>query len=291
MAILVVTIIVLGALLVGSLALYGHEVLRMANVLHERSEASNQRMTVEVPLPGCAELARATNGLLDEMAQRELRQKMEEEDLLAGLAGLSHDIRTPLAGAKGYLQLAQEAVDPAEVARCTALAEQRLDAMEVMLDQLFDYTRAINPQVELHEDEADVIGILATVLAGNYPAFQERGWEPVIEVGEQPLMDLVDPQAMERIFENIIANMLKHGDGGVVIQREGRTITFANALAPEVALDEDRLFERFYRGDDARRLPGAGLGLPVVKRLCDAMGIGVRAEVSDGRFTLSLAFA
>ena len=290
MAALVTIGILLALALIGVVMLYRHEVIRMAKDIQEHPEASNTRLTVAVPLPGCPELAKAVNGLLDEVAQREFRQKLDEEDLLAGLAGLSHDIRTPLAGAKGYLQLAQQASDEVEARRCLGLAEERFGAMQGMLDQLFDYTHAIHPQSELRLEEVDVNAILTSVLAGNYPSFRELDWEPEVKLGEEPLMAFADLQALQRIFENIVANMLKHGAGDIRIVREGYTMSFANGMPEDSSVDEMRLFERFYRGDAARSSAGAGLGLPVAKRLCDSMGIEIYASVSGETFTLSLVF-
>ena len=63
------------------------------------------------------------------------------------LASLSHDIRTPLMGAKGYLRLAQDEGDEAGRDRRLAAAEARLDDMGALLDQLFAYAQANDPDL------------------------------------------------------------------------------------------------------------------------------------------------
>ena len=88
--------------------LYGHELRRMARFLRNRDERSNSRLTTEMPGPGFADLARAVNGTLDAADRRERERAAEQRQFQRDLASLSHDIRTPLMGAKGYVSLAAE---------------------------------------------------------------------------------------------------------------------------------------------------------------------------------------
>lgn len=88
--------------------LYGHELRRMARFLRNRDGRSNSRLTTEMPGPGFADLARAVNGTLDAADRRERERAAEQRQFQRDLASLSHDIRTPLMGAKGYVSLAAE---------------------------------------------------------------------------------------------------------------------------------------------------------------------------------------
>ena len=91
------------------------------------------------------------------------------------LASLSHDIRTPLMGAKGYLRLAQDEGDEAGRDRRLAAAEARLDDMGALLDQLFAYAQANDPDLALDLVPVAVLPALADVLVGQFPAFERRG--------------------------------------------------------------------------------------------------------------------
>lgn len=93
--------------------LYGHELRRMARFLRNRDGRSNSRLTTEMPGPGFADLARAVNGTLDAADRRERERAAEQRQFQRDLASLSHDIRTPLMGAKGYVSLAAEEPDDA----------------------------------------------------------------------------------------------------------------------------------------------------------------------------------
>lgn len=289
---MVVAIVVLALLLVGAcivIALYNGELTRWAAFLGQHPQESNTRLRTALPLPGSKKVVRAINGKLDESALRERQIREDEEDLIGGLAGLSHDIRTPLAGAKGYVQLARAEDDPQEIYRYLALAEKRMGSMQTLLDQLFDYLRA-PAMVEVEEmEEQDIVPLLAAVLVGNYPIFEEKGWQCDVQLENASLYARVDKQAMKRVFENIISNTLKYGGGELVISVQNDTVEFRNNLATDSAIEAGEVFNRFYRGGDSREIPGAGLGLTIVKQLCDDMGLGVEVEVLNDRFILRLS--
>ena len=109
----VVIAVLLALALAAVLALYVKELRRMARFLRELPPESNQRLAAPLPLPGLASLAAALDGRVEEERRRARQRAAAEEEFQQGLASLSHDIRTPLAGAKGYLQLAEAEPDEA----------------------------------------------------------------------------------------------------------------------------------------------------------------------------------
>lgn len=287
-AIIILAILLAICLLV--IVAYRQELSRWASFLEHHPQESNTRLAKAAPLPGCERVIRSINKKLDETADREGQKRLEEDKLLQGLAGLSHDIRTPLAGAKGYVQLASAEADDFERCRCLKLTEERLDTMQILLDQLFDYMRLSSSVDPSGMDEQDVMPILASVLVGNHSLFDERGWACDIDIQDASIVACVDADAMRRIFENIISNMLKHGTGDVRIIAEENSITFANRFEPDESFDIDQVFERFYRGSSSRTQASAGLGLAIVQQGCCDMGISVSASATDDSFVLLLQF-
>lgn len=289
---MVIVLSVVAALLAcglgASVVLYHRELGRYEAFLRNRPLSSNALLTVRTPLPGCTGLAASVNAQLYASQRQALQMRQDEADLIAGLSGLSHDIRTPLAGARGYLQLARGEADPVERSQCLSLAEARLDAMQGLLDQLFDYARTSSMPISEGLEETDATALLASVLVGHHPSFLERGWEPACDLGEEPLVVSTDPEALRRIFENIVSNMIKHGSGDARIKRQGATLSFSNALVPDDPVDAALVFDRFYRSDPSRSGAGAGLGLPVARNACELLGIAVTARIEEERFILSL---
>ena len=269
---------------------YGHELRRMASFLETRGPRSNARMTTEMPGRSFASLARAVNAELDRAEENRRASLAAQREFQRDLASLSHDIRTPLMGARGYAQLAADEPDAARRAHYLDAAEARLDAMESLLDQLFAYARANDPDAELDLRPLGVHSVLAKVLVGHYPAFEERGWEPDVRFEDEDVRVEADPEALARIFDNLVANALRYGSGAPSVWQRGRSLTFANPVEDPEAIDAGRLFERFYQADVARAGGGSGLGLAVVASLARAMGMGVSAAVRDASLRITLSW-
>lgn len=266
----------------------GRELRRMARFLRGREARSNARMTVQVPGRAFAELAEAVNAQLDAARRERLDGQRRQQEFQRDLASLSHDIRTPLMGAKGYLRLAQDESDEAGRARRLAAAEARLDDMGSLLDQLFAYAQANDPDLALDLVPVAVLPALADVLVGQFPAFERRGWEPCVDFEDEALSVDADAEALARIFENLVANALHHGSGPLAVEQRGARVTFANEVPDPAALDPERLFERFYRADDARSAVGSGLGLAVSASLAAAMGMRLSARVKGSVLVVEL---
>lgn len=261
---------------------YEKELRRMARFLRQRPARSNERLTVERPGRGFADMASAVNEQLDAMRDERVEGWRRQQEFQRDLASLSHDVRTPLMGAKGYLRLAQDDGDEAARMRRLDAAVERLDDMEGLVDQLFAYARANDPDLELHLRSVAVLPVLAGVLTGHFPAFDQRGWEPEVRFEDEALKADADEAALNRIFENLVGNMLRHGSAAPRIEQRGRVVTFSNEVDDPAGIEVDRLFDRFYRADASRSASGSGLGLAVAAGLAQAMSMRMDAQL-DGR--------
>lgn len=261
---------------------YEKELRRMARFLRQRPVRSNERLTVERPGRGFADMASAVNEQLDAMRDERVEGWRRQQEFKRDLASLSHDVRTPLMGAKGYLRLAQDDGDEAARMRRLDAAVERLDDMEGLVDQLFAYARANDPDLELHLRSVAVLPVLAGVLTGHFPAFDQRGWEPEVRFEDEALKADADEAALNRIFENLVGNMLRHGSAAPRIEQRGRVVTFSNEVDDPAGIEVDRLFDRFYRADASRSASGSGLGLAVAAGLAQAMSMRMDAQL-DGR--------
>ncbi|NHM13853.1 sensor histidine kinase [Eggerthellaceae bacterium zg-886] len=309
--------------------LYERELARMARFVRQRDRLSNQPLAVSLPGPGVVRVADAVNAEVDVARVERQAARQEQQAFQRDLAGFAHDIRTPLAGARGFVQLAcddlaageaaverlgeaaagagaasaagaaGEAADAgaadaraASVRRYLAAATRRLDDMNGLLDALYVYTQAIDPDRTLHLEPIALQPALAQVLVDRFADFEAQGRAVHLSFEDQSAEILADREALARIFSNVVENALRHGRGDVDIDQRGRELRFSNAVDPAVAsvIDAGRLFERFYRADPSRTTPGAGLGLASAKSLADSMGLALAASVEPGRFTITLAW-
>lgn len=273
----------LGALIAA--ALYATELKRIATFLRTRNKHSNARVTAGTPAPGIHELASVINDGLEETSRERIEALRSQEEFQRDLSALSHDIRTPLTGAKGYLQLALDETDDDVRTHHLDAAAARIDSTTELLDALFAYTKSTDPDLSLTPEVVEVETAIEQALLAHYPEFEARGWEPRISCAEGTTI-LADRDALARIFDNLIVNALRHGADAprVSVSSQDSTvcIEFANAVAPGAHIDADRLFDRFYQADSARNSSGSGLGLAIAANLARAMGMEISARIEKG---------
>lgn len=287
--VLVIVAVAAAAAGAGIVALrYERELRRMARFLDQREPAGSTRMTTGVRTRGMLSLARGVNAELRELQDERIAAQQGRQAFQTGLTCLSHDIRTPLAGAQGYLQLVDGEEDPAEKARFLSAAAHRLGDVRALLDDLFSFAQVHDPSFEVVCEPMKPADVVGDVLMGLYPQFRERGWEPSVTLDDEALA-LADAEALARIVRNLAANALRHGAAAPVVVQRGARISVENRVENPDALDVDRLFERFYQGEGSRSSAGAGLGLAIVAQLAAAMGATVAAALEGDRLRIEVA--
>lgn len=291
-AVLLALVAALAAALI-RLARRDRELARIAAELEAREPEGNARIALEVRSPGLVALARAVNAELDRERDRRVRDLADRGAFQQDLASLSHDIRTPLAGAQGYLQLARRTGDEAARARYTEQAIRRLGSMRELVDGLFDYAKAADPGFAPELVPVALMPAVSDVLVSFYPQFTARGWEPRIDCADEDARVLADAPSLARALANLVNNALRYGSGAPGISVRGRgseiRVTMSNPVERPGDIDAARLFDRFYKRDAARTGEGSGLGLAIVARLVEAMGGTVSARVEGDELAIELA--
>ena len=271
------------------LAAYRAQMLEMARVLEETPPESNLYLTVRMAGAAPRRLCRAVNARLE--SGRRLRQEAlrGERELKYTMACVSHDIRTPLAGAMGYLQLMDG--EPGRREEYLPIVKQRLAELEGLLDELFLYTRLQGGSLPLEYGETEALPPLWEALAEFYPQLESAGVRPELRFEQEGMRVWASPAALGRVYRNLIANALRHGGGGLAVSAGAGEVCFSNPLGPGPAPDPDHLFDRFYQSSPERGRGGAGLGLAIVRELMEQMGGRASARIADGELRITLAFA
>ena len=285
---LILALAALGLALLRLLA-YRGQLLEMAQVLEETPAESNLRLTVRMSGTAPRRLCRAINARLE--SGRQLRQETlrGERELRYTMACISHDIRTPLAGAMGYLQLLDG--EPERREEYLGIVTKRLDELEGLLDELFLYTRLLNGSLPLECGETAALPPLWEALAEFYPQLETAGIQPDLQYEREDFRVWANPEALGRVYRNLIANALRHGGGGLAVSVQDGEICFSNPLGPGPAPDPNHLFDRFYQSSPARGKGGAGLGLAIVRELMEQMRGRVSARVVGDELQIKLAFS
>ena len=265
---------------------YRAQLLEMARVLEETPPESNLRLTVRTFGMAPRRLCRAVNQRLEEGRQLRLETQKREQELKYTMTCISHDIRTPLAGAMGYLQLLEE--DPERQTEYLDIVRERLEKLEELLEELFLYTRLQGGSLPLKCETTAALPPLWDALAEFYPQLEAAGVEPKLRFDREDMTVWASPEALGRVYRNLIANALRHGGGGLTISGQDQTICFSNELPPGPNPDPERRFDRFYQSSPDRTAGGAGLGLSIVRELMERMGGQASAQIMGNELQISL---
>ena len=283
-------ILTLAALGIAVLRLWSYRVqlLEMARTLEETPAESNLCLTVRMSGEAPRRLCRAVNRRLEEGRQLRLETSRREQELKYTMACISHDIRSPLAGAMGYLQLLEG--EPDRQAEYLGIVCKRLEELDGLLEELFLYTRMQDASLPLECGPMAALPPLWEALAEFYPQLEAAGVEPELRFDREDMAVRANPEALGRVYRNLIANALRHGGGGLAIFGGEGEIRFSNKLLPGPRPDPEHLFDRFYQSSPARAKGGAGLGLSIVRELMERMGGRVSARISGNTLEIRLTF-
>lgn len=266
------------------------EVRSIRRQLEEIERGSRMELGVYSRQREMLALCRKLNELGRQNMQGQIRYEKAQKQLKQNITALAHDIRTPLAGASGYVQLAGECRERGRQAYYLQAAEGRLKELGDMLEELFLFTKLSDADFEPDMRRLQVLPLLGGCLVGMYLQFEEKGISPEVRFDSEGFRVDADEEYLRRIFHNLIRNALLHGTGNLVITQQEKRLTFENAVSETSRPDTEQIFEQFYKADSARRKGSSGLGLFIVKELMEKMGGGVKAELEQEKLRIILKF-
>ncbi|MGH8786762.1 MAG: ATP-binding protein [Cupriavidus necator] len=271
------TALVLSLALALLAALTGYLIqLHLNRPLQDLAQAARQICAGETPPPlptdGPTEIAQVGSAF-NQMTQA-LQQAEQTRALM--LAGVSHDIRTPLTKLRLAMAMAiPRGADDAFVAS----AEGYLDHIETILQQFMDYAGSGEKELPQPGDLNALVGQLASDFAG-------LGHEFALSLGELPQVPF-RPVSLMRLLMNLMQNAVVYGKSGFSVR------TWCDAACAYVAVGDrgtgiaahelDQLKAPFSRGANARgHAGGTGLGLAIVERIARLHGGSLQFRARDG---------
>ena len=272
------------AVLVASIAGYllAATGLRPVEAMRRRArEVSLSRAGARLPLPAARDEIRRLGETLNEMLDR-LQRSFERERRFVADAG--HELRTPVAIVKTELEGALRTGDYGpEVREALAAALEECDRLAQLAEDLLVVARSAEGELPLRPEELHARALLDDVRERFADRAAQRDRSIRVEA-ENDVRLTGDPLRVRQALGNLVDNALRHGDGEIVLRsrREGAGIELevsdqGPGFEPAII---DRAFERFARGDDARRRGGSGLGMAIVRAVAEAHG--GRADIVPG---------
>ena len=274
-----IVMVVLGIALAAALGAFVARIaLRPIGRFTQRTEALTanpdlgQRMDVEGD-DELARLARSFNTTLNA-----LEKSVEAQRHL--VADASHELRTPIASLRANIQTLEDAdrLPPGEAASLRADIVSELDELTALVSDVVELARGAKPG-----DATDDVRLDLIVTAAGERARRRAAGDLTIGVEVEPTLVVGDPERIGRAVSNVLDNAVKYSPPGsaIDVRLAGGELSVRDHGPGFDEQDLPHVFERFYRSDNARAMPGSGLGLSIVRQAAEAHG--GTASVSNAR--------
>lgn len=243
--------------------------------------------------------------LMAKQIARQLQHISEQDAQRRDLfASLSHDLRTPLATLTGYLETLQIKADqlPAETReKYLARAIQFSNRLKVLVNELFEMAKLDAIQAAPQSEPFSLPELVQDILQQFEASAQKAGVRLQMQGDmEVPFVD-GDISLIQRVFENLVSNALRHSSNGGAIVISLRALNYQIEVQVSdtgCGIDSkelNKIFDPLYQVDNSHRGgEHSGLGLAITRRILELHGSDIFATSSVGKgtsFTFVLATA
>lgn len=234
-------------------------------------------------------LTKNINIQLKELRLQRLRYMQGDLELKNAVTNISHDLRTPLTAISSYLDLLDKEEKNETIERYIGIIKNRTETLIQLTEELFRYSIITSPNNNIKLEPVSVNRILEDSILQFYATLQERGITPSINITEKKVVRNLSSVELSRIFSNILSNAVKYSDGDLnVTLTDNGIIQFSNTAFNLNDVQVERLFDRFYTLENARK--STGLGLSISKILVEQMNGTISAKYEKEKLNISIEF-
>ena len=221
--------------------------------------------------------------LFQEVEQNQLIMKREKHTLDMAISNIAHDIRTPLTIASGYTQ--QLIKHPDNSQETLSKIAHHQDLVSKRLEALLEYRHLMEGAVKPKLEELDLSTFITKKTLAYYDVFQSS--QIVLDFNVEPgLKTTTDEDLLDRIIQNLLGNVLKHGKEQARLslkKEENRLVLEIDNLDKKPIKNIDNLSNRFYSENMSDTEESSGLGLYITEELVHLLGADMKL-VADGEW-------
>ncbi|WP_176885028.1 sensor histidine kinase [Dyadobacter soli] len=286
---------VLAILFVFTRYIAGRSIQPVLTVIETASKISNDNMESRIPVPAVRDELHLLVTTLNELMTR-VEHAIEREKRFT--ADASHELRTPLAVIKGTLEvLIRKPRSADEYVEKISYCITEMDRINHLVDQLLLLTRFESQQEAMDMRAVDLSELTGNVLARHQQQIVEKNLSVDLETDGSHFV-YSDPYMTDIMLDNIISNAVKYSPGpaGMTIRIETSGEKTCYTVSDQgIGIDPDdisRIRDAFYRSAPLSHpeVKGSGLGLSIVSRMCEMLGVdfNIHSQLGKGtRVTLS----
>ena len=230
---------------------------------------------------------------------RAVEERLRSERMKTELiTNVSHDIKTPLTSIVSYVDLlSREEIDNEQAKEYIEVLRRQSARLKKLTDDLVEASKASSGALGVMIEDCS-LSVMLEQTAGEYgEKLAQKELELVLRKPEKEVMARADARHTQRIFDNLMSNILKYALPGTRVYLElkegenGPAVIFRNTSRSEIVQSPEELTERFVRGDASRSSEGSGLGLSIARSLAELQGGSLAVTVDGDLFKVTLGFA
>lgn len=253
------------------------------------STDTNNLLTISSSDKEIINLANSLNLELKNLREEKLQYENGNQELKTVMTNISHDMRTPLTAISGYIELIKENNDENKKKKYIEIIERKTNELILLTEQLFDFSKTMDMKVNIKKEKCCINEIIEESLANYYSVFKKNNIIPKIEICNKKIYKYLDKNTIIRVFENILSNVSKYsnGDFKVVLAENGR-ITFSNKATSLDATTVQKIFNRYFTVENAKK--STGLGLAIAKQLIELNDGMISAKYIKNHLIIDIYF-
>ncbi len=290
----IVFLVIIIFILIIYLFLLKKEIVKITLELKEiQNEDTNLNLHSNISSSELILLINEINSLLISIRDKEILLERKKSNTRKIITNISHDLRTPLTSAIGYIDIVlNENLSEEEKKKSLNIIKKRLKKLEELINSFFEFSKIISTDKKPEIKNVNIVSVIEECIANYYDDYSKNNRKIIFANYILKINILSNKQMLTRIFDNLISNAYKHSDSDLIIKlmsKEEIEISFENDLNYD-KLDIDRMFDEFYTVDISRTKQNTGLGLAIVKEFCDMLGWKIYALKQDNKLKIVLKF-
>lgn len=218
-----------------------------------------------------------------------------EEHLKETIANISHDLRTPLTVILGHLQLLKKQNLSEEQCERVDIILHKANRMKLLVGEFYELSVLDEEKVIPQRERINLLNTIINLITENVPSMENKNIKPLLHLPAHSVYVYSDQGMLERIIQNLLTNAIRYSNGNIkvtLVQVDEINWCFKieNEVEKPEEIDIERIFERFYTGDQSRHSGSTGVGLAVVKILTEQLGDEIKAILRGNILEIGVTF-
>ena len=295
MNILVIVLIIIICILITYLFLMNKEIKRINTNFEKILKIdTNQELHSEFTNKELNILLIKINNLMNYIREKESELAQKNNSLRNEITNITHDLRTPLTSAIGYIELILKSnLSKEETEKELKIVESRLLRLEELINSFFDFSITTKSNRKIEFSKVNLIKVIEECISHYFDDFSKNNRKIIFENDANQCIINSNIDILTRVIDNLISNAFKHSEKDLKIKLSNKDkieLSFENEVINH-NIDVSHIFDEFYTQDISRTKGNTGLGLAIAKNFTEILGGKITAKTIKNKFEIVIQFS